>query len=100
MVGIAAAMAVPEGDHCEIFVKERRLMPDLGTWDAIADCVSSNPMVARVGILPAGEDWRQSFIKYLKYGILTEDTKEKIEIKRRAPRHYFNEASRLLYYRS
>lgn len=96
LAGIPATMAVPKGGHCEIFVKEKRLMPDLGTWDAIADCVSSNPMVTRVGIFPAGEDWRQPFINYLKYGILREDAKEKIGIRIRAPRLYLNEAFGLL----
>ena len=60
-------------------------MPNLGTCDAIVDCVSNNPMVARVGILPTEEDWRQPFISYSKYKILQEDTKEKIGIRRRAP---------------
>lgn len=85
LASIAAVMAVPEGDHCEIIIRERQLMPNLGTWDAIANCVNNNPMVARVGILPAGEDWRQTFINYLKYGILPEDMKERVEIRRKAP---------------
>ena len=31
-------------------------MPDLGTWEAIADCVNNNPTVARIGVLPVEED--------------------------------------------
>ncbi|KAJ8644524.1 hypothetical protein MRB53_006272 [Persea americana] len=49
---IATAMAVPEGNHCEILVRERLLMPDLGTYEAIVDCIYNNPTVARIGVLP------------------------------------------------
>lgn len=56
LASIAAAMAMPVGVHCEISIRERRLIPDLGTWDVITDCVSNNPMVVSVGILPAEED--------------------------------------------
>ncbi|KAJ8622346.1 hypothetical protein MRB53_030875 [Persea americana] len=61
-------MAVLEGSHSEILIRERRLMLDLGNWEAIVDCVNSNPTVARIGVLPAEEDCRQSFISFLKYG--------------------------------
>ncbi|KAJ8622151.1 hypothetical protein MRB53_030680 [Persea americana] len=84
LADIAATMVVPEGSHCEIFVKERRLMPDLGTWEAIADCVN-NPTAARIGVLPAEKDWRQPFISFLKYGILAEGIKERTSMKRSTP---------------
>ncbi|XXG82950.1 hypothetical protein AAC387_Pa10g0821 [Persea americana] len=84
LADIAATMVVPEGSHCEIFVKERRLTPDLGTWEAIADCVN-NPTAARIGVLPAEKDWRQSFISFLKYGILAKGIKERTSIKRSTP---------------
>ncbi|XXG76774.1 hypothetical protein AAC387_Pa08g1060 [Persea americana] len=84
LADIVATMAVPEGSRCEILVRERRLMPDLGTWEAIADCVNNNPTAARIEVLPAEKDWRHSFISFLKYGILHEDIKERI-VSDRAP---------------
>ncbi|KAJ8635991.1 hypothetical protein MRB53_010258 [Persea americana] len=99
LAGITAAMALPERNHYKILVKERLLMPDLGTWEAIADYIANNPLVAKVGVLPAGEDWRQPFIRFMKYEILPEDMKERVSIRRSSPRLYFNEAPWLLYYR-
>ena len=46
------------------------------------------------------KDWRFPFIDYALYGILPDDPKEAISIKRRSGHFHYNEELKLLYHRS
>ena len=47
---------------------------------------------------PEPRDWRFSFIDFILYGILPDDLKEAVAIKRKTPRFYYNAIMRTLYH--
>ena len=49
---------------------------------------------------PELRDWRFSFINYVLYDILPDDSKEAATIRRKAPRIYYNAITQILYRRS
>jgi len=43
-------------------------------------------------------DWRFSYINFVLYGLLRDDSKEAATIRRKAPRFYYNAITRALYH--
>ncbi|XXG85664.1 hypothetical protein AAC387_Pa11g0701 [Persea americana] len=99
LVGLAASMAIQEGEDIQITVCQRRILPPLNTHQAVAEC--HRVVGSRISILkPAISDWRDPFIDYIMFGILPEDPKERVSIQRRAPNFHLDIPSKMLYKKS
>ena len=62
----------------------------------VMGCDSLRITVDEVGI----QDWRYPFIDFIQYGILPDDLKEKVSIRRRAPRFHYDPQTKTLYRKS
>ncbi|KAJ8649212.1 hypothetical protein MRB53_002235 [Persea americana] len=96
LAGLAASMAIQEGEGMQITVCQRRILPPLNTHQAVVEC--HRVVGSRISILkPPIGDWRDLFIDYIMFGILPEDPKEWVSIQRRAPNFHLDIPSKMLY---
>ena len=83
----------------QIIVCRIRILPPLNTHQAVAKC--HKVVGSRISIFkPPIGDWRDPFIDYIVFGILSEDPRERVSIQRRAPNFHLDIPSKLLYRKS
>ncbi|XXG41962.1 hypothetical protein AAC387_Pa01g2323 [Persea americana] len=96
LAGLAASMAIQEGENMQITMCQRRTLPPLNTHKAVAEC--HRVVGSRISILkPPIGDWRDLFFDYIMFGILPEDPKDRVSIQRRAPNFHLDIPSKILY---
>ena len=102
LASLAASLALPAGVVEKIFVHSHDLYcPRIAPEDhqkPTGDRQVKEALELSTG--PEPRDWRFSYIDYVLYDILPEDTKEAATIRRKAPKFYYNTITRTLYRRS
>ena len=74
LAGLAASMAIQEGENMQITIYKKRILLPLNIHRAIVECyrvVGSWISIIRTPIV----DWRDPLIDYIMFGILHEDKK-------------------------
>ena len=99
LAGLAASLLFPDDQPLNLIICERRIMPPLNTVEAIAK--GHKMMVNRISVHHIEEeDWRLPLIEYIREGVLPENVKERESIRRRAPKFFYNEETKVIYRRS
>ncbi|XP_060186424.1 uncharacterized protein LOC132615840 [Lycium barbarum] len=83
LVALASTLTLP--DQTQVTICQKWVVPPPNE-DEGAECELEHLVAVSEA---AKEDWRQSIIDYLSYGILPEDSKRRTEIRRRAPRFFY-----------
>nr|XP_009762357.1 PREDICTED: uncharacterized protein LOC104214397 [Nicotiana sylvestris] len=82
LANLATTMALGENESTKVYVCRRWVIPRL------LDLQINEIHHTSVQVIE-DEDWRQPLIEYLEHGKLPEDTRQRIDIKRRAPQFIF-----------
>ena len=89
LAGLAASIALSENDKVKITVTERKLIPPLGTHQAIADFIQVSKSRA-LAYENSFRDQREPFIDYILHGILHDNIKDRTTIQRPVLRFYYD----------